>query len=201
MPVSRVVRCAGLLSDLADQKGMVKGHLWLIWDVNGAARLVMGPPPERGAAAEQFSFGAQMAGLGSHTLLTVRNLPPSPGSAVVKPACHAETGHSLLERRRHGLILHTSCEKRHAMLVGRAQREGRCCNAPADELRGLILLDVTLPKAWERVALLKFGQRLGEPATRHVFLEVQGRYVLHEISCSTSPCWSQGIARILQVYK
>jgi len=25
--------------------------------------MVMGPPPERGAAAEQFSFGAQMAGM------------------------------------------------------------------------------------------------------------------------------------------
>lgn len=45
----------------------------------------------------------------------------------------------------------------------------------ADELRGLILLDATLPKAWERVALLKFGERLGEPATHHVYLEVQGR--------------------------
>ena len=41
---------------------MVKGHLWLVWDTNGAARMAMGPPPERGAAAEQFSFGAQMAG-------------------------------------------------------------------------------------------------------------------------------------------
>lgn len=53
----------GVLRDLADQRGMVKGHLWLIWDTNGAARMVMGPPPERGAAAEQFSFGAQMAGM------------------------------------------------------------------------------------------------------------------------------------------
>lgn len=53
---------AGMLNDLADQRGMVKGYLWLVWDTNGAARLVMGPPPERGAASEQFSFGAQMAG-------------------------------------------------------------------------------------------------------------------------------------------
>ena len=56
------VTCAGMLNDLADERGMVKGHLWLLWDTNGAARLVMGPPPERGAASEQFSFGAQMAG-------------------------------------------------------------------------------------------------------------------------------------------
>ena len=55
--------CAGELKDLADQRGMVKGHLWLVWDTNGAARMVMGPPPERGAASEQFSFGAQMAGM------------------------------------------------------------------------------------------------------------------------------------------
>ena len=51
-----------MLKALADQRGMVKGHLWLVWDTNGAARMVMGPPPERGAASEQFSFGAQMAG-------------------------------------------------------------------------------------------------------------------------------------------
>ena len=48
------------------------------------------------------------------------------------------------------------------------------CNC-ADELRGLILLDATLPKAWERVALLKFGQGLNKPPTHHVYLEVQGR--------------------------
>lgn len=46
---------------------------------------------------------------------------------------------------------------------------------PAEELRGLILLDATLPRAWERVALLRFGPRLDEPPTRHVCLEVQGR--------------------------
>ena len=45
-----------------------------------------------------------------------------------------------------------------------------------DELRGLILLDATLPRPWERVALLRFGPRLGEPATHHVYLEVQGRW-------------------------
>ena len=54
-------------------------------------------------------------------------------------------------------------------------RGGRGSGGAADELRGLILLDATLPKAWERVALLKFGARLGEPATHHVYLEVQGR--------------------------
>jgi hypothetical protein len=56
------VATTGINKDLADERGMVKGHLWLVWDTNGAARMAMGPPPERGAAAEQFSFGAQMAG-------------------------------------------------------------------------------------------------------------------------------------------
>ncbi len=45
----------------------------------------------------------------------------------------------------------------------------------AGELRWLILLDATLPKAWERVVVLEFGQRLDEPPTHHVYLEVQGR--------------------------
>lgn len=54
---------AGLLSEDADSRGMVTGHLWLSWDTNGGARMVMGPQPDRGAAAEQFSFGAQMAGM------------------------------------------------------------------------------------------------------------------------------------------
>ena len=45
----------------------------------------------------------------------------------------------------------------------------------AGELHGLVLLDATLPKAWERVAVLEFGRRLDEPATHHVYLEVQGR--------------------------
>ena len=59
-------------------------------------------------------------------------------------------------------------------------------DGPADELRGLILLDATLPKAWERVALLKFGERLGEPATHHVYLEVQGRCALQPPLCVSS---------------
>ena len=54
---------AGLLSEDADSRGMVTGYLWLSWDTNGGARMVMGPQPDRGAAAEQFSFGAQMAGM------------------------------------------------------------------------------------------------------------------------------------------
>ena len=41
---------------------MAQGWLWLCWDPQGAARITMGPAPERGAAAEAFSFGAQMAG-------------------------------------------------------------------------------------------------------------------------------------------
>lgn len=58
-----------------------------------------------------------------------------------------------------------------------------------DELRGLILLDATLPRPWERVALLRFGPRLGEPATHHVYLEVQGRWgsIWAPILCTCQP--------------
>ena len=38
-----------------------------------------------------------------------------------------------------------------------------------------MLLDVTLPKAWERVVRLSFGPRLSEQPSHHVFLEVMGR--------------------------
>ena len=52
----------------------------------------------------------------------------------------------------------------------------------AAELRGLVLLDVTLPKAWERVVRLSFGPRLSEQSSHHVFLEVMGR------CAPASPC-------------
>lgn len=52
---------AGALADVAEGD-TAKGWLWLCWDPQGAARISMGPPPERGAATEAFSFGAQMAG-------------------------------------------------------------------------------------------------------------------------------------------
>ena len=45
---------AGLLSEDADSRGMVTGHLWLSWDTNGGARMVMGPQPDR--AQPQSSF-------------------------------------------------------------------------------------------------------------------------------------------------
>ncbi len=52
---------AGTLAEVAEGD-IAMGWLWLCWDPQGAARISMGPPPERGAAAEAFSFGAQMAG-------------------------------------------------------------------------------------------------------------------------------------------
>ena len=42
--------------------GMAQGWLWLCWDPQGAARITMGPAPERSAASEAFSSGTQMAG-------------------------------------------------------------------------------------------------------------------------------------------
>ncbi len=47
-----------------------------------------------------------------------------------------------------------------------------CCAA---ELKGLVLLDVEIPRAWERVVQLKFGPRASEDATRHVYAEIQAR--------------------------
>ena len=52
----------GHIAHLAGRDGLVSGWLWLCWSPNGAARLAMGPKPDRGSAAEAFSFGAQMAG-------------------------------------------------------------------------------------------------------------------------------------------
>lgn len=46
----------------------------------------------------------------------------------------------------------------------------------AAELKGLVLLDVEIPRAWERVVLLKFGPRASEDATRHVYAEIQARW-------------------------
>lgn len=41
-------------------------------------------------------------------------------------------------------------------------------------LRGLVLLEVQMPKAWERISELQFGPRLGEPS-HHLFLEIMGK--------------------------
>ena len=60
----------------------------------------------------------------------------------------------------------------------------RVCWADAAELRGLVLLQVTLPKAWERVVRLSFGPRLSERPSHHVHLEVMGRSV-----ASPCPAW------------
>jgi len=43
------------------------------------------------------------------------------------------------------------------------------------QLRGLVLLRAELPRAWERTCRLAFGPRLGQAASHHVYLEVQGR--------------------------
>ena len=56
----------GHIAHLAGRDGLVSGWLWLCWHPNGAARLTMGPGPDRGSAAEAFSFGAQMAGRSLH---------------------------------------------------------------------------------------------------------------------------------------
>ena len=53
---------AGELADMADSQGVVRGWLWLCWEAQGGARITMGPPPERGAASEEYPFGQQLTG-------------------------------------------------------------------------------------------------------------------------------------------
>ena len=43
-------------------------------------------------------------------------------------------------------------------------------------LRGLVLTDVEVPRAWERVALLRFATRAGGPPERRLYCEIMGRY-------------------------
>ncbi|KAK9823179.1 hypothetical protein WJX72_000857 [[Myrmecia] bisecta] len=82
-----------------------KGWLHLSWH-QAAGRLCTGPPPERGAAAEAFAFGEQMAA----------------------------------------------------------------------QLKGLVLLDATMPREWERVACLSFGVRPGEAPAKQMYYETMGKY-------------------------
>ena len=44
------------------------------------------------------------------------------------------------------------------------------------ELAGLVLLEVAMPRPWERVVQLQLGPRHSDPATRAVWLEVMGRW-------------------------
>ncbi|GFR44448.1 hypothetical protein Agub_g5659, partial [Astrephomene gubernaculifera] len=43
-------------------------------------------------------------------------------------------------------------------------------------LAGRVLVGVSLPAAWERVAALRFGERPGEPPSHHLYCEVMARY-------------------------
>lgn len=43
------------------------------------------------------------------------------------------------------------------------------------QIRGLVLLDATIPQVWERVVQLSFGKRPGTPASLHIFFEIMGR--------------------------
>ncbi|EFJ52975.1 hypothetical protein VOLCADRAFT_78603 [Volvox carteri f. nagariensis] len=45
-----------------------------------------------------------------------------------------------------------------------------------EALCGLVLVEVSLPAPWERVANLQFGVRPGEAPTRHLYCEIMARY-------------------------
>ncbi len=46
-------------------------------------------------------------------------------------------------------------------------------------IKGLVLLDATIPQDWERVVQLSLGSRPGAPASLHIFFEIMGRYALY----------------------
>ncbi|KAA6421415.1 MAG: hypothetical protein FRX49_08692 [Trebouxia sp. A1-2] len=55
----------------------------------------------------------------------------------------------------------------------------RCCRSGEQiqsQIKGLVLLDATVPQAWERVVQLSLGKRPGTSATLHIFFEIMGRY-------------------------
>lgn len=53
------------------------------------------------------------------------------------------------------------------------------CDCAGEQLQaalaGLVLLEVALPRAWERVVRLRFGPRLSDPPSAALWLEVMGR--------------------------
>jgi len=56
-----------------------------------------------------------------------------------------------------------------------------CCSGEQiqSQIKGLVLLDATIPQAWERVVQLSLGKRPGTPATLHIYFEIMGRYAIH----------------------
>ena len=81
--IIRAACLAGALAGLADSNGLVAGWLWICWEPGPSARLTMGPRPDRGAASEAFSFGAQMAG-GPEHVFSARS------QAQMSLACHTD---------------------------------------------------------------------------------------------------------------
>jgi hypothetical protein len=73
-----LVMPAGALSSLADSNGLAAGWLWICWQPGPAARIAMGPRPDRGAAAEAYSFGTQMAGMPSLSAIHPRTQTGQP---------------------------------------------------------------------------------------------------------------------------
>ena len=113
-----------------------------------SGRICTGPPPERGAAAEAFSFGNDF------DLFLFKH-----------PA--------LLLLLRASLMFHLKPQL--------AAVSSSLCLLSGEQIqsqvRGLVLLDATVPQQWERVVQLSFGPRPGTPPTHHIFFEVMGRCI------------------------
>ena len=61
------------------------------------------------------------------------------------------------------------------------ERSRCCCSGEQiqSQIKGLVLLDATIPQAWERVVQLSLGKRPGTSATLHIYFEIMGRYAIH----------------------
>jgi hypothetical protein len=146
---------------------LATGWLRLSWHPQ-RARLAMLPPgesPERGAAAELYSFAEQVGGGGGGG----RAWEASPGNKAAAAALQAA---------------HVRCEPRRIAPAWAAPQKlvyghARLLRLPVPQLRtelgGKVLTAVGLPGAWERVAELGFGSRPGEAASHVVALEVMAR--------------------------
>ena len=61
------------------------------------------------------------------------------------------------------------------------ERSHCCCSGEQiqSQIKGLVLLDATIPQAWERVVQLSLGKRPGTSATLYIYFEIMGRYASH----------------------
>ena len=85
-----------------------------------------------------------------------------------------------------------SCSSGHAHILDCCRqsclRQAACAGEQLQAaLGGLVLLEVALPRAWERVVRLRFGPRLSDPLSSSLWLEVMGRCAGSCVAAVTHP--------------